>query len=397
MACTKNAYFTGWKIALILIKMLGKPSHSSRKSDHYYVNSLLICCVIAILVVQPASLVALWTEKYDAYGDGLAQEQISSSLGNRKADLLIKMTPSVVTNETLQKGQNPLMEFRLSDSNTNQSFSHVTYYITIEKNGKVLLSNWFHTHDGNLVLKIRPNPQNNTSTSSSSNSTDNTSTKPSKVSIQGKQEPLIGSYIGTVKNPAIVIGPVFSNSGLYHFKVRIATVDSDTGVLPADQQRTYDSWFSVGNAIYRRIHMDGKELPIKLVSYYDKLTDFSFDNKNMKMQFDMLFDWNISRIKKTGIFVHEEIFVPKPDVFTANNSLSATVNGIDISKDIVVDPTQPDKDVIHFMLPKDKIIQIADQVNNKGESSGLMRFALQPGNNNTVTLSSSMGNMSMPT
>ena len=382
-------YFTGWKIALTLIKMLGKPSHSRRKLDHYHVNALLICCIVTILV-QP-SLVALWTKKYDAYGDGLAQEQISSSLGNRKADLLIKMTPPVVTNETLQKGQNPLTEFRLSDSNTNQSFSHVTYCITIEKDGKVLLSNWFHAHNGNLGLKIRPNQQN-----SANNGTANILTKPSKISIKGQQEPLIGSYIGTVKNPAIVIGPVFSDSGLYHFKVRIATVDSDTGVLPSDQQRTYDSWFSIGNAIYRRIYMGGKELPIKLVSYYDKLNNFSFDNKSMKMQFDMPFDWNISRIKKTGIFVHEEIFVPKPDAFTANNSLSATVNGIDISKDIIVDPTQPDNDVIHFMLPKDKIIQIADQVNKKSESNELMKFVLQPGINNTVTISTSMGNMSMP-
>jgi hypothetical protein len=160
------------------------------------VNSLLICCIIAILVVQPPSLVALWTEKYNAYGDGLAQEQISSSLGNRKADLLIKMTLSVVTNETLQKGQNPLMEFRLLDSNINQSFSHVTCYITIEKDGKVLLSNWFHAHDGNLGLKIRPNLQNNANASSSNSTTNNISTKPSKVSIQGQQEPFIGSYIG---------------------------------------------------------------------------------------------------------------------------------------------------------------------------------------------------------
>src|ERR671931_1982013 len=133
--------------------------------------ALIMCAEIffVFIVLSPLLLLPTWLEKR-AYGDGLTQEQISSSLGNRKADLLIKMTPSVVTNETLQKGQNPLMEFRLSDSNTNQSFSHVTYYITIEKNGKVLLSNWFHTHDGNLVLKIRPNPQNNTSTSSSSSS-----------------------------------------------------------------------------------------------------------------------------------------------------------------------------------------------------------------------------------
>lgn len=62
---------------------------------------------------------------------------------------------------------------------------------------------------------------------------------------------------------------------------------------------------------------------------------------------------------------------------------SGTVNGIDVSKDIVVDPTQPDKDVIHFMLPKDKIVGIADQVNKKNEqiSNEPMKFVLLPGNN----------------
>src|SRR5436190_13726351 len=64
-----------------------------------------------------------------AFGDGLTQEQLTASMGNRKADLLIKMIPPVVTTETLQKGQKPIVEFRLFDSNTNQSFSHVTYYI----------------------------------------------------------------------------------------------------------------------------------------------------------------------------------------------------------------------------------------------------------------------------
>jgi hypothetical protein len=48
------------------------------------------------------------------------------------------------------------------------------------------------------------------------------------------------------------------------------------------------------------------------------------------------------------------------------------------------------------MLPKDKIIQIADQVNKKDESNELMKFVLRPGINNTVTISGSMGNMSMP-
>jgi hypothetical protein len=113
--------------------------------------------IIVALSASSSSLSAIWTEKHYAFGDGLAQEQISSSLGNRKADLLIKMKPPVITNETIQMGQNPIMEFRLFDSNTNKSFSHVTYYITIEKDGKTLLSNWFHAHDGNLGIRIKPN------------------------------------------------------------------------------------------------------------------------------------------------------------------------------------------------------------------------------------------------
>jgi len=34
------------------------------------------------------------------YADGLFEEQLSASLGSRKADLLIKMTPPIVTTET---------------------------------------------------------------------------------------------------------------------------------------------------------------------------------------------------------------------------------------------------------------------------------------------------------
>ena len=83
-----------------------------------------------------------------AFGDGLTQEQITASLGNRKADLLIKMIPTVVTTETLEKGQKPTIEFRLFDSGTNQSFSHVTYYVIVEKDGKKLLYDLFHDHEG---------------------------------------------------------------------------------------------------------------------------------------------------------------------------------------------------------------------------------------------------------
>jgi len=332
-------------------------------------------------------LLTVWTKP--ALGDGLTQEQLTASLGNRKADLLIKMIPPVVTTETLQNGQKPVVEFRLFDSNTNKSFSHVTYYIIIEKDGKRLLADLFHDHNGNLRIQINP-----------SNS--------SQVSISGQQDPLLGAYIGTSYSPVIASGPIFINGGLYHFIVRIATVDSDSTLLPDNQEPIYDSWLSIGNTVNQQIDLNGKQIPIKVISYYDKLNSFRFDAKNMQMQFNMPFNWNISRINNTNIFVHEEVYVPNPTPFTANKSFAGTVNGIDVSKDLMLDNSNPNRDVIHVMIPKNDLVGIADQVNKNTQAyNGLMKFTLQPakgsmssmpGSNSSMSSMSSMpgSNSSMP-
>ena len=58
------------------------------------ISITLISCMIASTVHLPI---------YNrAFADGLSQEQISASMGSRKADLLIKTTPPVVTTETLR-------------------------------------------------------------------------------------------------------------------------------------------------------------------------------------------------------------------------------------------------------------------------------------------------------
>ena len=77
------------------------------------INITLISCMIVSAVHLPI---------YNrAFADGLSQEQISASMGSRKADLLIKTTPPVVTTETLQSSkQKPIIEFRLFDSNSNK-------------------------------------------------------------------------------------------------------------------------------------------------------------------------------------------------------------------------------------------------------------------------------------
>jgi hypothetical protein len=151
-------------------------------------------------------------------------------------------------------------------------------------------------------------------------------------------------------------------------------------LLPDNQEPIYGNWLSIGNTINKQISIGSEQIPIKIISYYDRLTDIAFDSKNMQMKFDMPFNWNLSRLNKSSIFVHEEITVPKPNAFTTKGAYIGKVNGIDISKDVVLDNTKPDKDVIHVMLPKNTVIQLADQVNKNGKASaGLMKFTLQPG------------------
>jgi len=341
---------------------------NSSKASFFLIGLLISSTVLSSI------LLTVWTKP--ALGDGLTQEQLTASLGNRKADLLIKMIPPVVTTETLQNGQKPVVEFRLFDSNTNKSFSHVTYYIIIEKDGKRLLADLFHDHNGDLRIQINPSNL-------------------SQVSISAQQDPLLGAYIGTLDSPIIASGPIFINGGLYHFIVRIATVDSDSTLLPDNQEPIYDSWLSVGNTVNQRIDLNGKQIPIKVISYYDKLKSFSFDDKNMQMQFNMPFNWNVSRINNTNIFVHEEVYVPNPTPFTANKSFAGTVNGIDVSKNLMLDNSNPNRDVIHVMISKNDLVGIADQVNKNAQASnGLMKFTLQPTKGPKSSMSSMSGSNS---
>src|SRR6476620_8640359 len=334
------------------------------------------------LVIASLSPFSLFVESIvsmnSAFGDGLTQEELTGSLGNRKADLLIKMIPAVVTTETLGNGQKPIIEFRLFDSNTNQSFSHVTYYIILEKDGKKLFYDMFHDHDGDLKIQMNPNSSGN-------------------ISITGDKTPILDLWIGTSTKPVAISGPIFLSGGLYHFIVRIETVDSDTAILPDNQAPIYDSWLSIGNTENQQIDVDGKEVPIKIISYYDKLKDFGFDTKNMQLKFDMPFNWNLSRLENANIFVHEEINVPKPNACTAKGGYTGTVNGVNSSKNVMLDNSNSKADVIHVMLPKNDLLTLADRIIKDGQAlSGIMSFTVKPQEGSSMgSMPSSNSSMSM--
>ncbi|MGA7897843.1 MAG: hypothetical protein WCA39_03175, partial [Nitrososphaeraceae archaeon] len=81
-----------------------------------------------------------------------------------------------------------------------------------------------------------------------------------------------------------------------------------------------------------------------------------------------------------------------------NGSFIGKVNGVDVSKQIVVDNSNPGRDIIHVMLPKDTVLKVADQIKRNDQqlihngTDKLMSFELQPSAKSTTTTT---GNMSM--
>ena len=342
-------------------------------SFHNYVAVLTIACIFLLISLIPSSTIL---HPKTAFGDGLFQEQLSASFGDRKADLIIKMTPPVVTTETLQKqNQKPVIQFKLYDPATNEGYKHVTYFITIEKDGKKLVSDWFHDHKGDLKIEMKPS-------------------NAEQITVYGEPDPILQAFTGTENSPVVATGPIFSEGGLYHFIVRIATIDYDRSFIAEDKQPIYDGWLSVGSTVNQQVSLsDGKQIPIQIISYYDDIKDFNFDTTKKQIQFTMPFNWNVTRLEdQKQLMVHQEVSIPK-GTSLASQSYTGAINGIDVTKNLMVDPSNSTKNVVHFMLPKPAVVQIAEEVNNKHTtaSNGLMEFSLTPSTN--ATSSSSMPKM----
>jgi hypothetical protein len=324
--------------------------------------SILFTTIFPILLVTTTT-----TFTYlPIFGDGLFMEELSASTAGRDLSLLIKMSPPIVTTETLKGGQNPLIQFRLSDTATNETIKHVTYLIEIEKSGKRLLLDTFHSHTGNLGILMRPSPAEH-------------------ITINGEQDPILAAYTGDMERPVSATGPIFAEGGLYHFIVTIETIDFDRTFLPTDKQPVFEGWLSVGYTLNKDFQIDGVSYPIQTISYYDELNKFNYDSSNNELQFAMPFDWNLDRLKKVNLFVHEEISISNPSPL-ASNGYEGTVNNIDLSPNLImVDRTNSTKDVVHFMLTKPAVMDLAQKVadnnnnnNNNQNMTNEMTFTLSP-------------------
>ncbi len=304
----------------------------------------------------------------DALADGLFEENLPpASVGDREASLYTKISPQILTSDSKK---NAFFELRLFDAKTDETIQHVSYFITVEKDGKLLMRDLFHSHQGNLKLKINP-----------SNS--------KTVNVFGSTEPFLGGWTSETGDITIN-GPLLLEGGLYHFSIEIFGIDYDRNIFKPENAPRFDSWLSVGD-VYRDDLIDkGKKYNVTVISYYDRIQDFKYNPNESNMSWIMPFNWDLERIQKNNIFVHEEIKLPKTFTkFSEANSFKALVNGNPlIGRSIALDPFTEEKNfIVHLLLNKADIIKIAQKLNNNTNDK-IMTFNLSPAEQKLVETTS---------
>ncbi len=314
-------------------------------------NSKIFILSVAVIVFSQIPIFV--------YGDGFAHEVLPpASVGDREASLFIKISPPILTNDTVD---DKFLELRLFDAKIGTTIKHTSFFVTVDKNGELLMRDLFHTHSGNMTIKIQ---------SASVNVND--------VIVYGDQEPFQGGW--TAVNDQITIkAPILLDAGLYHFKIEIFGIDNDKNIfIPSDAPK-FDSWLSVGDIFNQTVSGNGQSYNVSVTSYYDKINNFSYDNSTKSLSFSMPFNWEPSRLEKQNIFVHEEVHVPTSfKEFSETASYKASVNGFPITgKMLIADPYSTENTLIlHFLLNKENILDIAKTQNSETKT---MEFSLSPG------------------
>lgn len=136
-----------------------------------------------------------------------------ASIGDRKISLNFDTNPNPIV-----RGQDISMKIAFFDENAKKNVNHVTFRMDISKDGKHFLSEFFHSHEGEVNLLFR-----DTSTATSSDT----------YTIGASSDILTNAWIADPGNPITVRGGgIFSQPGTYKTVVEVTTMDNDKTDLP---------------------------------------------------------------------------------------------------------------------------------------------------------------------
>lgn len=308
-----------------------------------------------------------------AFADGLFQENLPpATIGDRQASLFVRINPPILTSDTRQDA---FLQLRLFDAKNNETIKFTTFFITISKGTDpeawpLMPPDAFHTESGLLTLKIQP--------------------QEGPITVAATREDFLNSWKADPGGTINIRGPILLEGGLYHFRIEVLTVDNIRNLFLPENAPVFDTYLSVGDVTTQQVDSGGQTYPVTLISYYDRVKDFSFAPDTKTFSWAMPFDWNATRIEQAAnVFVHEEVKIPKSFGGVGDAmAYDATVNGKPISgRMLAVDPFSSETEqILHFLINKNDILALAGEV-PAGTSD--MTFSFAPSSEETGEKTSS--------
>jgi plastocyanin len=298
------------------------------------------------LLVFLFSTIFILTSFQSVYAHGLGTVESDIQFFNDSYfKVKVQTTPDVLTGNESEIG------FKITTINHDQNsiVSDIEYFVNISdpKTGESLLSFNAYSPDELFYAKIIPT---------------------SKISISGDKTDN-EFWIGSLDNPLLIEAPLFIHGGLVQVDVDILSINSESIPRPP----SFETLLTIGEYIPFEITADVK-YDLMFATYFDKIDEFHYDQKNKKLIADMPFNWDINFIKKIP-YVHAEYYIPKSmDVFN-NHEIKMTVNKIPILG--TIDRSGDDEIVVHFLIPTKKLLKLHDEI--PSDTHDKIIFGLQSG------------------
>lgn len=105
-------------------------------------------------------------------------------------------------------GQDAQLNMHLIDENSGEKIQHVTYRVTVSKDDQTKVSDFFHSHLGELTILTRNTPS-------------------SHIAVGGTFDVLTNAFVPDPSGKITINGPLFSEAGAYEIDIEITTMDND--------------------------------------------------------------------------------------------------------------------------------------------------------------------------
>ena len=287
--------------------------------------------IISVLLVF--GLMVFIPNIQNSFGHGLGTETMPPEMIDG-----IESTLQVASTTSLDTGIRQIT-ISLFQTESYEMINNVLFEVELTKNDQQLFKNNFERDGGVLIMNLVP-----------SDDTD----------VQIINQETIASFLGLASDQFNLKGKVFENGGLYKFNVKILTINSYNNLLPEPIE--YNLGISIPETTYYEIDDKnfGKQ-ELGIITYFDQITEFYYDQSNNQVEFSFPFDWDKKTIEQTSV-VHEEVVVPRTFGDLLVSDFTASLNGIQLSESSInIDDFSSKKRTIHVVVSQSELQEIFSQ------------------------------------